>query len=313
MDGDVIAGAPFWVYQDEYALPILTSPEIIEEFRKLDLRHDDVFIVTYPKSGTHWMQEIVHLIFADGHSDRVTANERRIVVEMVDVKSPDLVPQGVPGFRLMKDSPSPRVFSTHVQCPLLPEQIWKKRCRVIYVYRHPKDVIVSFYNFHLKLYNTFGGIKAVDSPVQFDHFFKTVTSGQIEYGMWMDHVKQYCKYKDEPNFLFVSYEDMKTDLHLIVKKVAKFLNRELDNEAMKRILHGASFSTMKENFRKDSMANEALEKNNVDLNVFLNKGEVSQWKERFTAEQNDTFDKAFKTKMRSCELTKRYVLEEAKL
>lgn len=57
-----------------------------------------------------------------------------------------------------------------------------------------------------------------------------------------------------------------------MKKVAKFLNREIDNEAMKRILHGASFSTMTENFKKDSMANEALGKDNVDLNVFLNKG-----------------------------------------
>ena len=46
-------------------LPI-TSPETIEKCRSLPLRPSDVFICSYPKSGTTWTQHIVlSLILAD--------------------------------------------------------------------------------------------------------------------------------------------------------------------------------------------------------------------------------------------------------
>lgn len=40
--------------------------------------------------------------------------------------------------------------------------------------------------------------------------------------------------------------------------------------------------------------------------LFSIAGKVSQWKDRFTAEQNEYFDKLFEEKMEYCDLVKGY-------
>ncbi len=47
--------------------------------------------------------------------------------------------------------PSPRILNTHVKLSLLPPDIVKKRCKIIYLVRNPKDVVVSYYNFNRRL------------------------------------------------------------------------------------------------------------------------------------------------------------------
>ena len=44
--------------------------------------------------------------------------------------------------------PSPRILNTHFWFELLPAEVLKKRTKLILLYRNPKDVTVSFYNFH---------------------------------------------------------------------------------------------------------------------------------------------------------------------
>lgn len=51
-------------------LPTAISPqEILDLKQNLVPRSDDVFIVTYPKCGTTWLQQIVKLIWNNGFED----------------------------------------------------------------------------------------------------------------------------------------------------------------------------------------------------------------------------------------------------
>ena len=55
-------------------LVLRNTPERWEELERFPLLPGDVFIVTYPRSGTTWMQQIVKLLRSDGQPDHVTVD-----------------------------------------------------------------------------------------------------------------------------------------------------------------------------------------------------------------------------------------------
>ncbi|KAJ8023691.1 Amine sulfotransferase [Holothuria leucospilota] len=308
MAEEVVDVKKITTYKDKYYINKYSLPEFIQELEDMEVREDDTFVVTYPKSGTHWMQEVVNLILVDGHASKLFASNRR-VIEAADIASPtpELLAASGPTLRQMKNAPSPRVLTTHIQYPLLPKQIREKGCKVIYVYRHPKDVITSYFNFNRKLLKVECGKEAPDTPANFAMFFSDAMEGKIAYGSWMDHVLQYSKEKDNENYLFVSFEAMKADLRRVVMDVASFIGHSLDGEAVKRVIQAASIESMRAAFAKEK---EEAQKGNsnrkFDTTIFVNKGKVGQWQSRFTTEQNKYFDKLFEEKMKDCDLVKDY-------
>ena len=50
--------------------PGFISTETYDNLRDFHPRSDDLFIVTYPKSGTTWTQQIVKLIRSNGEDDQ---------------------------------------------------------------------------------------------------------------------------------------------------------------------------------------------------------------------------------------------------
>ena len=51
---------------------ILLTQQKVDELANFELHSDDVFVVSYPKSGTTWMQMIVKLILSNGVDDGVS-------------------------------------------------------------------------------------------------------------------------------------------------------------------------------------------------------------------------------------------------
>ncbi|KAJ8023694.1 Amine sulfotransferase [Holothuria leucospilota] len=234
MAGDVFDFNSIIVHKDGFPLPYLTNEGFMKELENMELREDDIFVVTYPKSGTHWMQEIVQLILVNGHGEKLNNSHRRMRIELADVKSksPEVIEAAGPTLRHMKEDPSPRVFTTHVPYSLLPKKFREKSCKLIYVYRHPKDVIVSFFNYLSQRHDIHGvgSVKKTHSSKQFASFFDIITSGkcmcfvplQLQYGSWFDHVIGYYKHREDENMFSVSYEKMKkksqTGVHYTVRK-----------------------------------------------------------------------------------------------
>ncbi|XP_015746192.1 amine sulfotransferase-like isoform X2 [Python bivittatus] len=125
-------------YKGFYFVTDLVSPETIDSLDSFEIRDDDVFIITYPKSGTIWTQNILSLIFHERHRDgteNITLINRAPWLEY-NVFHEDL-----------QSRPSPRLFSSHLPYYLVPSGLRKRRGKIIYVYRNPKDVLVSGYYF----------------------------------------------------------------------------------------------------------------------------------------------------------------------
>ena len=63
-------GFPRNMAETEEAFPVLpiTSPETLKACASLATRSSDVFVASYPKSGTTWMQHIVHTLVTNDDS-----------------------------------------------------------------------------------------------------------------------------------------------------------------------------------------------------------------------------------------------------
>ncbi|XP_040206227.1 amine sulfotransferase-like [Rana temporaria] len=260
----------------------MMTPEFVDSIQDLKIRDDDVFLITYPKSGTIWSQQILSLICSEEHRNgtgKIDTSERVQWLEF-----PTLNPDVDHSSR-----PSPRLFVSHLAEPFVPQGLKNKKAKVIYVMRNPKDVMNSFYHFQ-KI-----AVLSEKSP-DFQHFFEKFLDGEVYGGKWFDHFQGWYNHKDSYNILFLNYEDMIKDLRSVAKKISTFLGIKLDDKAMDIVIKKASFKEMK----IDPLANkENMPENIIDKKCgsFMRKGQVGDWKNIMTVAQSETFDKLLQEKM----------------
>ncbi|KAM6460343.1 amine sulfotransferase-like [Liasis olivaceus] len=267
-------------YKGFYFITGLVSPETIDSLDSFEIRDDDVFIITYPKSGTVWTQNILSLIFHGGHRDgteNITLIDRVPWLEY-NVFHADL-----------SSRPSPRLFSSHLPYYLVPSGLRKRRGKIIYVYRNPKDVLVSEYHF-TKI------ATKLENPKDFDTFLETFLAGKVVCSFWLDHIEGWHAHKGDFNILFLSYEEMKKDLRSSVLKICSFLGKKLTEKEVDDVVDKATFDNMK----TDSRANYAFMSSDLldcSKGDFLRKGTIGDWKNTLTVAQNERFDSVFKERL----------------
>ncbi|XP_070788894.1 amine sulfotransferase-like isoform X1 [Pituophis catenifer annectens] len=274
------SGKDLYLHKGCYFLPVLSSPEKIDSLESFEIRDDDTFIITYPKSGTVWTQNIVSLILYEGHRDgteNITLIDRAPWLEynvyFVDLPS----------------RPSPRVICTHLPHYLAPKGLRNKRAKIIYVFRNPKDVLISSYHFYKIL-------TMMETSQEFDAYLEKFLAGKVPNSLWLDHVEGWYTHKGDFNILFLSYEEMKKDLRSSVLKICHFLGRELTEKEVDDVVDKATFDNMKADSRTNyASVNPTLA--DSSKGVFLRKGIVGDWKNLMTVAQSERFDRVFKERM----------------
>ncbi|KAL3194002.1 hypothetical protein MRX96_001916 [Rhipicephalus microplus] len=255
-------------------------------------RSDDIFIVTYPKSGTTWMQYVILSILGEGNVPKTFAEYM--------LTSPHLELFGEDGVEKM---PRPGLIKTHLpfhKAPYSPE------AKYVCVARNVYDVCVSYY------YHTRGLTPISVKDVSFATFHDMFTTGKLSYGDYFDHVLSWYERRDNPNVLFFTYEDVKKDHQLWVLNIAKFLGENYaqafrkDPELLRKVVNASSLSNMKQIFAGKISASvmnllnlpsgKALKALQVYRDIwphmgelhpnedFVRKGVIGDWKEHFTPE-----------------------------
>ncbi|XP_053329030.1 sulfotransferase 1C2-like [Spea bombifrons] len=260
-----------------------------QQIKTFEARPGDILISTYPKSGTTWIQEIVDLIMNNGDEEicrRAPIYERIPFIELMHLMKP--------GLEEINAMPSPRVLKTHLPVQLIPASFWEHNCKVIYVARNAKDTVTSFYHFdHM--------VKIHPEPGTFPQYLERFMNGNVGWGSWYDHVKGFWEWKDKRDILYLLYEDLKRNSLEEIRKVMRFLDKDLSEEVLKKIVHLSSFAQM----RKNPMANNSTFPKEImdqtDMS-FMRKGTVGDWKNLFTAEQSKRFEEHYKQQMKNTTL-----------
>ncbi|KAJ9573815.1 hypothetical protein L9F63_008797 [Diploptera punctata] len=280
-------------FSTQKIIKITPSNSYIERIRRFTVRPDDVWIVTYPKCGTTWSQEMLWLLINDLDFETartINLSRRSPCIDTKYIGKEHQFPDTIKGTEEFK---SPRLIKSHLPLQLLPQQLWTVKPKVIYVTRDAKDVAVSYFHHH-KLFSKYTGT--------LNDFVDAFVNGYVMPGALWDHTLDFWKIRHEPNVLFNTYEEMrKIENSTFVTKTAKFLNRSLTEEQLKQLCEHLSFESMKKNpavnLEEELQQIRKQQKSEIE-EQFIRKGKVGGWKEELCPEASEKIEKWTREKLR---------------
>ncbi|CAH1405086.1 unnamed protein product [Nezara viridula] len=251
------------------------------DLRSLALRPSDVWIVTFPRSGTTWSQELIWLVNNGLDYDKAlqkSLHERFPFIDVDFLCHKDLTkevedmnkdnPEAWPILEswrepitsLIDKMESPRHIKTHLPFELLPHDLLDK-CKVVYVARNPLDVCVSYYH-HNRL------ARLHDYTGDFPTYWKLFKNDEVVYAPYWAHVESGYSRRNHSNLLFLFYEDLKRDLPSQIRKVALFLNKTINNDDVEKLSDFLHIDNFKKNSRQIPIKGIA----NENRGSFIRKG-----------------------------------------
>ncbi|XP_005655719.1 sulfotransferase 6B1-like [Sus scrofa] len=257
----------------------MSSEELLNSLDSFDAREDDVFLVSYPKSGTHWIAEVIENI----PNARITLTPP---IELGDISK----------LEELKTYSERRVIPTHLSYDMLPMNIKQKQCKIIYIIRNPKDTAVSLFHYYRDNPN-------LPSIETWHEFLELFLRGDVVYGSWFDHILSWEEHKNAKNILIIFYEEMKKDPSKNIKKITTFLGLNVSDSEINKIAWKTSFSEMKNNTAEENCdPNHTICALTSNRKLVFRKGAVGDWINYFTSKQKRVFDELFTEKMKHSEL-----------
>nr|QNH68005.1 sulfotransferase-like protein 2 [Brachionus rotundiformis] len=241
------------------------------------LRDDDIFVSSFPKSGTTWTNELVWLIT---HNLDYEGSQNNLEKKII------WLDPGIPT-NVIDDADSPRLFKNHLPLQFLPDDIRTEKIKKIYVLRNPKDMLVSTFHFYRKLVkDEFIG--------EFKDLVNLFEEGKTWYGPWWSHVDSFVEL---PNTFIIVYEDLIKKPFETIKCLGEFLGKKLSDSQVQFLIECTSFKKMKEGeskFKSDAKHSNFFKS---DL-VFFRKGEIGDWKNYFDEENSRKVDAVVEKKLK---------------
>ncbi|XP_047988246.1 luciferin sulfotransferase-like isoform X2 [Leguminivora glycinivorella] len=264
-----------------------TYKEDADNMRTMAVRPDDVWVTSFPRSGTTWTQELVWLLMNNFDYDTASNTSlwvRYCFLEMKHVSledysqslelEPKLREEVKETFRSYEEivkEPSPRFIKTHMPFSLLPANLLDTT-KVVYVARDPRDVAVSFYH-HNKLLIGYTG--------DFKTYWNLFVSNLVLFTPFFPHLKEAWALRNHSNMLFIFYEDLIKNLPLSIKRIADFLGKDASDEQITKLCEHLDIN----NFRKNESVNPSfLVKINPDAEGFVRRGGAGGWRQYFDEE-----------------------------
>ncbi|XP_002514613.2 flavonol sulfotransferase-like [Ricinus communis] len=278
----------FW-----YIIPFLEG--VLSAQNNFMARSNDIIVASFMKTGTTWLKALAFAIVTRASFDLDSANPllKKVPHDCIPFLEYDLAKDSS-----NRDLTNPLV-STHMPYTSLPKSIVDCGCKIIYIWRDPKDVFISMWFFLAKVLMPMG-VK----PDPLEEAFEMFCKGFTYLGPYWDHILGYweAKQKFPEKMLFLKYEEMKKDTSSYVKKLAEFMGypfslEEEEEGVLEHIINLCSFENLSNlEVNKTGKHRENTSKA-MDNQVFFRKGKTGDWENHLTPEMGARLDEIMRQKL----------------
>jgi len=239
---------------------LFRSSTASEKWEPDSIYPDDVFVVSYPKSGNTWMRFLI--------GNYLTGND--CTFENCHRITPDIHMNP----EYCSEVERPRFIKSH--SPYHP-----RYPNVIYIVRDGRDVAVSYYHHCLKMQN-------IPSDTSFSEFLGSFNAGEVdEFGTWSDHVHSWLD-QGADNMILVRYEDLLNDTESEFRRVLSFTGLSVDEAALSSALEASRFENMQRQERNQHDQLDVLKDSDASKR-FVRKGKHGAWKNAFEERYYEAF------------------------
>jgi len=241
--------------------------------RNLRVLPDDIFLVSYPKSGSTWTRFLIaNLAYPEKNPDFSNIN--------------DLIPD--PEAMAKRDldrAPRPRMLKSH--------DCFDPRFRkVVYIVRDPRDVALSEYYFDIKR-------RAIPEDFPLTKFVSRFVRGELNHshGTWGENVATwfYTRAHDS-RFLLVRYESLQVNGMQELRRIAEFLRISADDQRLAFALEQSSANRMRELEKKQAHLWSSTRETRKDK-PFVRAAKSGVWKMELPASSVGEIEAAWATLM----------------
>ena len=216
------------------------------------IRPTDVFLCTYPKSGTTWLGYLIAQALKQDPDEQIDL--KSMYTRVPDV---NLLYTKRGSLEQYSQLPDPRIFLCHATFN-------ERLPRVVYVIRDPRDALVSYWHYQRFLHKGYDRSLA-DFIAADDHW-------PCE---WDQHVASWLLPQRHPNFMLVRYEQLHQDAARILRDVLKFAGKTCSEESIQAAVASSRFDRM----RATEEAHGVIGKEGDSDARFVRKGRAGGWRQ----------------------------------
>ena len=232
--------------------------QIVRDFKP---RSSDVIVIGCCKSGTTWMQQIVHQLKTGGDMDFTELMEVVPVIELTGDLKQDLDAE---------QKALPRCFKTHHFYHNRP-----KEAKYIFCLREPCSAAYSAFKMLEGWFFQPGEVSLEEYIREMWLAEQNASQDQIEISpdyMHFHHIVSWWPHRKDPNMLLVFFEDLKESYESSVRSIAQFMG--ICNEAsIQSALEKSTFEYMKQHSDKFDMKLFKQSDNSTVFQLPANAGE----------------------------------------